>query len=63
MTELKLRKNKPKAKKSKVSKKVRENIASLNDYSSSNALNNSLVYTVNTFYASRFITNIKTAKC
>ena len=62
MSELKLRKNKPKAIISKLSKKVRENIASLNVYSSSNALNNSLMDTIKGLYTTRDITNIKTAK-
>ena len=55
-------KSKPKANTSRVSKRVKQNIASLDAYSSSNALNNSLMNTIKTLYTSRDITNIKTAK-
>ena len=62
MTELKLRKSKPRAKTNTPRKKVRQNIASLDAYSSTKALNSSLMNTVKTLYKSRDITNIRTAK-
>ncbi len=62
MSELKLRKFQPKTKTNTLSKKVKQNIASLDAYSSTKALNNSLMNTVKTLYKSRDITNIRTAK-
>ena len=62
MSELKLRKSKPKAKTNTLSKKVKQNIESLDAYNSTKALNNSLMNTVKTLYKSRDITNIRTAK-
>ena len=61
MTEIKSRKSKPKAKTNTLSKKVKQNIESLNEYSSTNALKNSLMNTVKLLYKNRDITNIKTA--
>ncbi len=62
MTELKLRKSKPKVKSNALSKKVKQNIASLDDYNSTKALNSSLMNTVKTLYKTRDITNMRTAK-
>ena len=62
MAELKLRKSKPKAKTNELNKKVKQNIASLDEYSSTKALNSSLMNTVKTLYKTRDITNIRTAK-
>ncbi len=62
MTELKLRKSKPRAKTNALSKKVKQNIASLDEYSSTNALRSSLMSTVKVLYKTRDITNIRTAK-
>lgn len=45
-----------------VSKQVKQHIASFNSYSSTDAVNTSLMNTVKTLYTSRDITNIKTAK-
>ena len=60
-TEIKSRKSKPKAKTNALSKKVKQNIESLNEYSSSNALKNSLMNKLKSLYKNRDITNIKTA--
>ena len=62
MTELNLRKSKPRAKTNTLSKKVEQNIASLDEYSSTNALRSSLMSTVKVLYKTRDITNIRTAK-
>ncbi len=62
MTELKLRKSKPKAKTNTLSKKVKQNIASLDEYSSTNAIRSSLMSAVRVIYKTRDITNIRTAK-
>ncbi len=50
MAEIKLRNSKQKVKIPTVSKKVKPNLASLDSYSSTNALTSSLINTVNKLY-------------
>ena len=57
-----VRKSKPKTQNNTPSKKIKSNIESLEAYSSTNALNNTLMTTVKQLYKNRDSTNIRSAR-